>query len=653
MCGFCGVVAPRPLTTVELRGLERGTSLLRHRGPDDEGFVLIDVAGKACACRGDDSIAQFSTWPHIGAAEAKGQSVGLGARRLAILDLSSAGHMPMSDEDGNWIVFNGEIYNYRELQEELATLGHRFHSHSDTEVLLRAYARWEDACLQRLNGMWAFALWDSRRRRLFCSRDRFGEKQLYYHQTDDGVFWFASEIAPLRLVTQGREPVNQPLVWDFLMYGLADHTPETFFSTIDQLLPGTQLIFRPGESAQVTRYYDLKSRPVAVPRNFAAAATQLRQRLHDSVRLRLRSDVPVASFFSGGLDSTSIVALADQVLLSLNGNSPYKVLRTYTNTYPEGHRYDESPRVRAMLPRLRAAEAQFIPASLENFQRDLLALVASQEQPFHNVSIFAAYNLLRLIRQRDRIKVVLSGEAGDELLAGYQRVYLPLYLSRLLASRDWSTWRREVLAWNWQTGLKASVKGFFRKLPRPLRAGLQRFRNPVAGLMRPPFRRAHAERDRQITERWRGLDLNGRLVADLTQFNLPQLLRHLDRNAMRWSIETRLPFLDHHLVEFVCALPEEWKLHRGYSKYILRQGMVDDLPPAIAWNRAKLGFGMEEQFWLKECLELMNTSGPLNDFINVKRLAGCIRKDGPSAEQAYWLPLSLGLWLQTAYPQAH
>jgi len=652
MCGFFGCVSPRALTAAELQWLEQGTTRLRHRGPDDEGFVLLAADGKARSFRGDDSIAECTSLPHIHTATSEDANTALGARRLAIIDLTASGHMPMSDQDGNWLVFNGEIYNYCELRDELITLGHHFTSHSDTEVLLRAYAHWGPACLERFNGMWAFALWDRLHGRLFCARDRFGEKQLYYHQTAEGVFWFASEIGPIRLATGGHEPVNHPLVWDFLMYGLADHTPETFFTGIQQLSSGSYLTFRPSEPLQTVRYYDLRNRCEHNSSSVGQAAAQLRQCLHDSVRLRLRSDVPVASFFSGGLDSSSIVALADQVLPSLNGNSSYKMLRTYTNAYPEGHRYDESPRVRSALDRMRSVDAHFMVASVENFKRDLLTMVARQEQPFHNVSIFAAFNLLRLIRERDDIKVVMTGEAGDELLAGYQRVYLPLYLSRMLASGQWSQWVQESRAWSWPTALRASSKGFFRKLPHLIRARLQKLRNPVVELMDPDFLRAYAERDDQLTEQWRALDLNGRLIADITQFNLPQLLRHLDRNAMHWSVETRVPFLDHRLVEFACSLPEEWKLHAGYSKYILRQAMAADLPDTIVWNRTKLGFGMEEQSWLSECLDLLQVSPVLQQFISVPKLQQIVRSK-VRVEQAYWLPLSLGLWLQTAYPMTN
>ena len=652
MCGFFGCASPRPLTAAELGWLEQGNSRLRHRGPDDEGFVLLGRDGKARAFRGDESISECGGLVHIRTATPGGAHVGLGSRRLAIIDLSAGGHMPMSDADGNWLVFNGEIYNDRELRGQLLSLGHSFVSRSDTEVVLRAYAQWGTGCLEHFNGMWAFALWDRLRGRLFCARDRFGEKQLYYHRTSEGRLWFASEIGPLRIVTGGNEPVNRPLVWDFLMYGLADHTPETFFAGIEQLMPGSFLTFHPGEPPQVVRYYDLSARAASTPCTLPEASAGLRQHLYDSVQLRLRSDVPVAGFFSGGLDSSSIVALANQILPLRNGSSAYKVLRTYTNSYAEGHPHDESPQVRAALARLPAVDARFMAASVENFKRDLLNMVQCQEQPFHNVSIFAAYNLLRRVRQQDGIKVVLTGEAGDELLGGYQRVYLALRLSSMLGSGDWGDWVRESRAWSWPVALRASAKGLLRKAPAVLRRRFQRARNPAVALLRKEFLHHYRDRDEQLTGQWRALDLNRRLVADLAQFNLPQLLRHLDRNAMQWSIETRVPFLDHRLVEFACSLPEAWKIQRGYSKYILRQAMAADLPDAIVWNRAKLGFGMEEQFWLGEALDLMRESGALREFVDVSKLRRIVRRRD-RVEQPYWLPISLGLWLQTAYPFAH
>ena len=645
------MMAPRALAAADLRQLERGTNLLRHRGPDDEGYVLIHRQGGAQALRGDDSIAGCRSLTHVRAALPRGESVALGVRRLTIVDLSAAGHMPMSDESGNWVVFNGEIYNHQELREQLTALGASFRSTGDTEVLLRAYAQWGSACLERFNGMWAFALWDSTRRRLFCARDRFGEKQFYYSLSADGSFYFASEITPLRRSVGGG--INRGLVWDFLLYGLADHTAETFFQGIAQLPPGCYLRFGEDGRPQTVRYYNLQARTVPVPARMSRAAGELRNCLSQAVRLRLRSDVPVASFLSGGLDSSSIVALADQYLAGLNGHSPQSALRTFTNAYPAGDPFDESPAVRAALQRLSRTDPHFVQASQTVLQHGLLEMVRAQEEPFHNLSIFASFHLLRLVQQQQQVKVVLTGEAGDELLAGYSRLYLPLHLSGLLTSLRWRHWYREAVAWSWPTALRSSVKGFFRKLPAAARDGLQAWRNPVVNLLRPEFFRAYREREEGIYHRCRALDLNPRLIADITQFNLPQLLRHLDRNAMHWSVETRVPFLDHRLVEFACSLPEEWKMRAGYSKFILRQAMAKDLPAEILENRGKLGFGMAEQFWLRDCLPLLEAAPGLDEFVDTTEMRRQVESAGQKVNPAYWLPISLGLWLQTAFPAAH
>lgn len=644
MCGFAGVVSERGIDRESLLRLEQATSALAHRGPDDEGYVLLG-AGSARPLRGVDTVPELASLPAIEGITPQNEIAAFGFRRLSIIELSAAGHMPMQDPaTGNWLVFNGEIYNYRELREELLGLGHSFRSYSDTEVMLKSYAQWGMECVHRFNGMWAFALWDAHQQKLLCSRDRFGEKQLYFRKSQTGDFWFASEIRSLLLAAGPASGMNAHLVWDFLMYGLADHTEETFFTGINQLLPGTNLLLTAGGAPKIARYYTLKAK--ALPENATTEqlAEGLRQRLHESVRLRLRSDVPIASFFSGGLDSASIVSLADEIIGSREAGF-VSSLRTYTNCYPAGHVFDESPRVRTALPRLRSIQPAFMKASEASLECEISELIETQEQPFHNLSIFASYNLLRFIRKRENIKVVLTGEGGDELLAGYQRVYLPLFMSGLLREGHWMTWALELAAWGVRAGIKASYKGFFNDLPAHARLALQRRVNPVAQLMASDFFTAYQHRERTWVEQWRKGPLQCRLGADVTRFNLPQLLRHLDRNAMRFSIETRVPFLDPELVEYCAALPERMKLRSGYSKYALRQAMDGRLPDEIAWNRAKLGFGMAEQFWFRGCADLIENNRELENFIDVRQLVATLR-NSEAIDQNNWLPVCLGLWMK-------
>ncbi|HYX53045.1 MAG TPA: asparagine synthase (glutamine-hydrolyzing), partial [Candidatus Limnocylindrales bacterium] len=527
---------------------------------------------------------------------------------------------------------------------ELIALGQSFRSHSDSEVLLKAYAQWGPECVKHFNGMWAFALWDEQDRRLFCSRDRFGEKQLYFRSISDGeCFWFASEIRPLLTAAGAVNEINEALVWDFLVYGLADHTEETFFGGIHQLLPGHNLILRPGGEPQVWQYYQLQPETLEPGLTDEQLADGLRQRLYEAVRLRLRSDVPLASFFSGGMDSASIVALADQIISARDADF-VSDLRTYTNCYPPGHHYDESPRVRAALPLLKNVEPVFIQASENSLQEELMDLVRTQEQPFHNVSIFASYNLLRLVKEHGGAKVVLTGEAGDEMLAGYQRVYLPLFFRDMVLHLRWPSWVAETLSWGPAAACKWTAKGFFNDLPSSLRIAANRRANAVVGMMQPDFFSAHASREARWVEQWRRGPLQHRLNADVTRFNLPQLLRHLDRNAMCFSIETRVPFLDPAVVEYCAALPARMKLRRGYSKYALRRAMENRLPDEITWNRKKLGFGMAEQFWFRHCAELMQQIPGLRQFVDVKALVKSLREEG-TINQGYWLPVCIGLWM--------
>jgi asparagine synthase (glutamine-hydrolysing) len=646
MCGFAGVVTRSGLTRDQLLSLHGATTALAHRGPDDEGYVLIAPGGRARSLRGPDSIADLAPLPHVGSTvPAPEETVGFGFRRLSIIELSAAGHMPMYDSaTGNWLVFNGEIYNYRELRDELITLGESFRSHSDSEVLLKAYAQWGTDCVRHFNGMWAFALWDEQDRRLFCSRDRFGEKQLYFRSTQDGdAFWFASEIRPLLTAAGPANDVNEALMWDFLMYGLADHTEETFFGGIHQLLPGQNLILRAGGEPQIWEYYRLSATELDRGLSERELADGLRQRLYEAVRLRLRSDVPLASFFSGGMDSATIVALADEII-SAHDADFVSDLRTYTNCYPAGHPYDESPRVRAALPLLKNVDPVFIEASENSLQEELMDLVRTQEQPFHNVSIFASYNLLRLVREHGGAKVVLTGESGDEMLAGYQRVYLPFFFRDMLLGLRWPSWFAEALSWGPAAACKWTVKGFFNDMPSSMRIAANKRANPVAKLMQPDFFAAHQSREARWVEEWRRGPLQHRLNADVTRYNLPQLLRHLDRNAMCFSIETRVPFLDPAVVEYCAALPARMKLRGGYSKFALRKAMENRLPEEIAWNKKKLGFGMAEQFWFRHCADLLPQIPGLAQFVDVKVLAKSLR-ESERVNQSYWLPVCIGLWM--------
>src|SRR5437870_8187819 len=393
MCGISGVVAlGRPSERETAAAMARE---LDHRGPDGDG-LYADEAG-----------------------------VALGFRRLAIIDLSDAGMQPFASDDGALqLVHNGEIYNYRELRRELETLGHRFRSATDTEVILCGYEQWGDRCVERFNGMWAFALWDGLERRLFCSRDRFGVKPFYY-RFDRGRFVFASEPRAFRGDPETRLEPNPRAVRDYLDQAYLDDTDETFFAGIRKLPPAHSLVV--DESGlRLTRYWTLEEHE----RPAGEAAEALRELFVDSIRLRLRSDVPAGTALSGGLDSSAIAVTVDHLLHTEKENAVAVGPRQRTFTaYFEVPGFDERPYAEAVVERT-AAEPRWITFGPEELAGNLPSIVEAQGEPFGSTSICAGWYVMREAR-RAGLKVMLDGQGGDEILAGY-RAFFGYRLSDLL-----------------------------------------------------------------------------------------------------------------------------------------------------------------------------------------------------------------------------
>ena len=332
MCGITGLLSSNASISQEnLRSMNRS---IRHRGPDDEGYVLFSADSFHCLAGQDTPSSSYSSsapWiPHaqIGAVSVAA-NLGFGHRRLSIVDLSPLGHQPMCDPTGRyWITYNGEIYNHLELREELEALNHHFFSHTDTEVILAAYAQWGEACLSRFNGMWAFAIYDRKLDLLFMARDRFGVKPLYYWVTPERELAFASEIKQFTGLTGWRAQVNGQRAYDFLVWGVIDHTDETLFSGVYQLRPGHCVRMKAGQwqdhltpdgRLQASRWYELEMGHFSG--NFEEAASEFRRLLTDSISLRLRADVPVGSCLSGGLDSSSIVCVMNDLLRQKDAHS--------------------------------------------------------------------------------------------------------------------------------------------------------------------------------------------------------------------------------------------------------------------------------------------------------------------------------------------
>ena len=550
MCGICGIVhfgAPPETDAVEAMARE-----LDHRGSDGRGA--------------------FSA-----------PGVALGFRRLAIIDLTEAGAQPLASEDGRLqLIHNGEIYNYRELRRELEASGHRFHSATDTEVILRAYAEWGEACVERFNGMWAFALWDEARQQLFCSRDRFGIKPFYYRM-DGPRFAFASEPRAFRHLT--RLEANREAVHDYLEQGYLDHLDETFFGGIRRLPPAHSLVF--DESGlRAWRYWRLEEREPPDD-----AAEEFRELFLDSVRLELRSDVPIGTALSGGLDSSAVAVSADRLLRTEAGNAEALGGRQRTFTaYFEQPGYDERPFAETVV-RQTEAEATWVTFGASELVDDLSRIVEAQGEPFGSTSICAGWYVMRAAKAGG-VKVLLDGQGGDELLAGY-RAHLGFRLADLLARGRLRELKGEI-AWT-QHGPLALATAVARPFaPEGLvRAVRARTRSSVV----------HAE-----LRGARSAEVDGSPFPDrlrryqqlvLTRRGLPELLRYEDRNSMAHSLEARVPFLDHRLVELCFSLPPRELIRDGVTKSLLRRALGDLLPPPVRERRDKLGFVTPEAAWLR------------------------------------------------------
>lgn len=520
------------------------SDLIKHRGPDGDGIYVNGI-------------------------------IGLAHRRLAIIDLSEEGRQPMTNEDGTlWLVFNGEIYNYRELMEKLVSRGHRFRSKTDTEVILHAYEEWGRDCLDQFNGMWAFALWDGRRRELFCARDRLGIKPFYYTITDDS-FLFASEIKALRAYPGvGRQP-NEEMVSAFLAWGLADHTDRTMFEGVLQLLPAHYIVVGGDGITEHAAYWEVTFNPAvnSDPGSDDRFAAEFLDLLEDAVDLHLRSDVPVGTCLSGGLDSSTLTALINR---ALSRETPGKG-SSHQNTFSacfEDRRFDESNYIDTVVKGSDVRSHRVYPGT-GSIWTDLDHLLYINDEPFAALTLYSQYCVMRLAR--DEVKVVLDGQGADELLAGYI-AYQYCHIRGLIREFRVLQAARETLG--------------------TLRHHSDFLSYTLTQLLTRKKRRSLILTEGSRSPRYRGT-LSEVLKTDLMQANLPYLLHWEDRTSMAFSIEARVPFLDYRVVEFLASLPADQKIRNGVTKFILRKAIRGLVPEAIRCRMDKKGFATPEEVWMQ------------------------------------------------------
>jgi asparagine synthase (glutamine-hydrolysing) len=572
VCGLAGIVDPRG---ADARALVAMSDALAHRGPDGEGYVVL-----ADDCRAVGREALLAGEPaRVGA--------GLAHRRLTIIDPTDDSAQPMSDASGRfWLVYNGELYNYVELRSELERAGRTLRTVGDTEVVLEAWAQWGPACLDRFVGMWAFALLDLERRRLVLCRDRFGIKPMFYAQAG-GALRFASEIKGLLAGMPTPEP-DDAIVSGFLL-SAADSGPQTFFDGIRRLPPAHLLDVSLDDplGAQPRRYWEL---PLPAGDASGDAVTRFGELFRDSVRIHTRSDVPVGTCLSGGLDSSAIVCTASA--LKDDGSLPPTYRHRAFGYVPPDDSVSERPWMDMVVERTGVALEEVRPAA-ERFDASLETIARQQDEPFGSTSIAAQWFVFEAAAGAG-MKVMLDGQGADEVLGGYHG-YLATVAAGMVSDRRPLAYarlaldhRRRLGSWPLPAG---SVTGL---LPARLRsvAGQVRSRNgggsgpatPVlGGALAEPLARAAPAAEPLPT------DMQA-LLRHQVQTSLPSLLRYEDRNSMAHSIEARVPFLDHRLVELAFGLPAEAKVRGADTKRLLREAMKGVLPEPIRTRRDKLGF---------------------------------------------------------------
>lgn len=602
---MCGIAALIGRAGMDMAPYVRAMcARIRHRGPDDEGYALVGSDGEPRFLGGPDTPADCfdSGLPY---APTEGPDVGatmaVGHRRLSILDLSAAGHQPMSDDARRQlIVYNGEVYNHLELRKELESLGHRFHSHSDTEVVLAAWRQWGESCLERFNGMFAFVILDLEQRRLFAARDRFGVKPLYWWVSPVGFVAFASEIKQFTVLPGWQAKLNGARAYDYLNWAACDHTPETLYADVRQLAGGEYVLTdldAATRGIEPRRWYTLEPTCVA-DLDFVTAAGRFRDLFEDSVRLRLRSDVPVGTGLSGGLDSSSIVCTANRLLREHDAHA----LQNTFSACSEDARFDERRFIEIVARHTGVAKHYTFPR-LQGLFPALERMIWHHDEPFFSTSIYAEWCVFQLVRDSG-VKVTLDGHGADELLAGYHG-FFGARLAGLLLRGDLVGLAREMAAMRRRFGYGVPhllLRLLDNLLPETLRQPLRRLSGRAA--TGAPWldieRLGVVEEDPFRAMGTKSAGIQGMSKAQLLYTSLPVQLKWADRDSMAHAVESRVPFLDYRLVEFVLGCPDEFKVDGGVTKRILRQGLADRLPPEVASRVDKMGFVTPEAAWVRE-----------------------------------------------------
>ena len=571
MCGIAGIITPE-IQKVNLSQLKGMTDIIAHRGPDGEGHWISEEG-----------------------------NIGLGHRRLAIVDLHESANQPMHFLDRYTIVYNGEIYNYLENKRELLQQGYMFQTESDTEVLMALYDREKENCLNYLDGMFSFVIYDKVEKIIFAACDRFGEKPFFYHYEAGKSFVFGSE---LKVLWASGIPRNydEGMLFRYLNDNALlnpKDLSQTFFKDCKRLPPAHYLILdtRTYKITSLQKYWDINPDIQDTDISQIEAEEKLKSLLQTSVNRRLRSDVPLGSSLSGGLDSSIIVWQINEIL---KGNGKQK---TFSARFP-GYERDEGEFMQLIIDQTNAEPYYTFPDG-KGLETDFDNLCYHQEEPFGSASIYAQYRVMKLAKDNN-VVVMLDGQGADEVLAGYHGFYREYF--KELKQKDPALFKKEYYTYkNLQSNnqfnqpfkndfsfyLKNNVPGLLSVIKKSIHNSRLKLNPFLSADFSKQGRGIQIEQDLQYA------NLNSILYASTMNGGLQQLLRYADRNSMAHSREVRLPFLNHELVSFIFSLPAQFKIKDGWTKWILRNSYKDELPAKICWRKEKIGYEPPQKQWMQ------------------------------------------------------
>lgn len=620
MCGIAGCLTR--MGEVPKERFEAMVDIVAHRGPDDRG------------CYYEERLA-------------------LGHRRLSVIDLSREGRQPFVYQDRYVLVYNGEIYNYRDLREELCAGGYVFGTGTDTEVLAALYDRDGSSCVGKLNGMWAFSVWDKEKKTLFCSRDRFGVKPFYYW-LDEEKFLFASEIKQLFKILEDRPRANRQRLLEFLVAGDMDFTEETMFAGVKQLPPGHNLFYEAGNHrGRLERYYDL-SKTSGGYMSYEEACSLFAEVFQSAVEARHVSDVPVGYCLSGGVDSSAIVCMADRIRKREGTDS---VAAAVSSCF-EDKCYDEREYIHEVIKKTGIKSFQVFPKGEELFEK-ADELIWHMDEPFGSTSVFAQWEVFRCAKEHG-LTVMLDGQGADEQLAGYSGFYSVIF-ANCLKKFQFGRLRREV-------GLYLCLRAGSEKQV----SSAEVIASAILSLLLPGRAKNRVKRwsgyykrigvpfpEQVLKQVWDNRKVypvgNDRAyILDSMRCGMASLLHFEDRNSMAHSVESRVPFLDYRLAEFLYTLPLNYKLRDGRTKAVMRDGLQGILPEKIRNRYSKMGFVTPEDQWINEHYsqyreELRSACERLSPLVETDRVMKWFddRKGNmPQGEFLAWRIICAGRWMK-------